>query len=76
MRRVTTKLFLSVFIAMIVTASGLILSIPPLFGPHEPYQAWITGVLGVLAVTLAIVTLILRRSYDPFEQRSGRAEEE
>lgn len=55
-----SKSFLVLLIGLAVVAAGFILSIPSLFGPHEPYQVWITGILGGLALTLAVLVLYLR----------------
>lgn len=53
----SNSLFLALFIGMVVTGAALILSIPPLFGPHEPHQARTTGVLGGLSLAFAVGTL-------------------
>lgn len=54
------KKFLTAFIGMVLTSAALILTIPPLFGPHEPYQVWITGVLACLAAACAVGAMSLR----------------
>lgn len=56
----SNALFLTLLIAMALTAAGLILSIPPLFRSHEPHQVWITGILGCLALVFAVGTLFAR----------------
>lgn len=56
----SNALFLILLIAMALTSAGLILSIPPLFRPHEPTQVWITGTLGCLALVFAVGTLLAR----------------
>lgn len=55
-------------LAFALAAAGLVVSIPPLFGPHEPYQAWLTGALAIVTVALAVATFHVRRTAtDPDE---------
>lgn len=54
------KKFLTMFVGMSVAGAALIWSIPPLFGPHDTYQVWITAVLGCLFLALAVGVLYLR----------------
>lgn len=65
----SNPLFLALFMGMVLTGAALILSIPPLFSPHEPYQVLLTGVLGVLSLALAAGASYLRpgkpRAPDP-----------
>lgn len=60
MRNMSNMLFLALLIGMALAAAALILSVPPLFRPHERYQVWITGTLGCLSLVLAVGTLYLR----------------
>ena len=54
-----SKTFLVAFGAMALAGAVLILSIPPLFGQHQPYQEQVTGwAAGLLAVLAAIVVLL------------------
>jgi hypothetical protein len=52
--------FLALFIGMSLAGAALILSVPPLFRPHERYQVWITVTLGCLSLLLAAGMLYLR----------------
>lgn len=66
MKKKPQALFLTFLIGMIVAATALILSIPPLFDPGGSNQMWITGVLGFLTLALAIgVTNTRMRPDDP-----------
>jgi len=56
----TNRVFVGLLIAMALAASALVLSIPALFGPHEPYQFWLTGTLGALTAILGTALTLLR----------------
>lgn len=73
MKKKPNALFLTLLIGTALVGAGLIWSIPALFSPHEPYQVWVTGILGGLFVILAVGTLYLR----PPNPRSshGKADE-
>jgi hypothetical protein len=45
-----------------LAGSAFILSVPPLFRPHEQNQVWITGALGCLFLILAAGMLYLKYS--------------
>lgn len=66
MKKKPQALFLTFFIGMVVAASALILSIPPLFDPDGSNQMWVTGVLGFLTLALGVSAKNIRmRSNDP-----------
>ena len=60
MSKGSNALFLVLFIGMTLTGAALILSIPTLFGPHEPYHVGTAGVLGGLYLAFAVGTFYLR----------------
>ena len=64
MRVTSSALFIAVLLGFALTGAALILSIPPLFGPHEPSQVWTTAGLAGLAIVLAGGMLYLR----PFQR--------
>ena len=56
----TDRVFLGLLIAMVLAASVLILTIPALFGSHEPHQFWLTAALGILTAILGVALILLR----------------
>lgn len=56
----STWLFPAIVFTLGLTAAALILSIPPLFSPYEPYQLWLTLVLGGLTMTLGAAVVLMR----------------
>lgn len=54
--------FMTVFIGLVVSASALLLLIPVLFRPHEPWLAWAAMVTGCLALVFGWGALHLRPS--------------
>ena len=60
MRNMSNMLPVVLLIGMALAAAAFILSIPPLFRPHEPYQVWIAATLGCLSLMLAAATLYMR----------------
>lgn len=60
MNQKTNWLFPGAILAFALAAAALILTIPPLFAAHEPYQVWLTSVLGVLTVVLGIAVILMR----------------
>ncbi|MDJ0316856.1 hypothetical protein [Arthrobacter antibioticus] len=60
MTRRTTRVFMGLFIAMVLMASALILSLPALFGAYEPHQFWITVTLGGITAILIVALILLR----------------
>ncbi|QBI18492.1 hypothetical protein ER308_02190 [Egibacter rhizosphaerae] len=67
-----SKTFLALFIGMTLTGAAIILLIPSLFEPHEPYLVWAIGILGGLFVVLAVGVLYLRPAKPPPpEQNAG-----
>jgi hypothetical protein len=62
MRNMSNLLPVVLLIGMALAAGAFILSVPPLFRPHEQHQVWITGTLGCLSLVLAVGTLYLRHS--------------
>lgn len=60
MRHTSDALFIVVLLGFACTGAALILSIPPLFEPHEPARVWTTAGLAGLAIVLAVGMLRLR----------------
>lgn len=60
MNNKTNRVLMGFLIAMAVAASALVLTIPALFGPHEPHQFWLTAVLGGITAVLGIALILLR----------------
>lgn len=60
MIRKFTPVLMGLFIAMILAASALILSLPALFRPHEPHQFWLTAILGGVTAVLVVAVILLR----------------
>ena len=60
MNRGPNRLFLTFLIGFSVSAAALILTIPAIFGPHEPQQAMLTMILGAVTAILAVGALLLR----------------
>ncbi|GAB3534649.1 hypothetical protein GCM10027403_10920 [Arthrobacter tecti] len=52
--------FLTILVAMALSAAALILSVPPLFEAHEPYQLWLTLTLAALTGALGAAVLVMR----------------
>jgi hypothetical protein len=65
MRETSSPLFIAVLLGFALTGAALILSIPPLFEPHEPARAWTTAGLAGLAIVLAVGMLHLRPGRRP-----------
>lgn len=65
MRETSSPLFIAVLLGFALTGAALILSIPPLFEPHEPARAWTTAGLAGLAIGLALSMLRLRPGRRP-----------
>ncbi|MGP5396307.1 hypothetical protein [Arthrobacter rhombi] len=55
-----TWLFPGAILAFALAAAVLILTIPALFGAHEPYQTWLTSSLAVLTTLLGTAVILLR----------------
>lgn len=60
MNNKTNRVLLGLLIAMALAAAALVLTIPALFGPHEPHQFWLTAVLGGITAVLGIALILLR----------------
>ncbi|NJC23401.1 hypothetical protein BJ994_002477 [Arthrobacter pigmenti] len=60
MNQKSNRRFLTVLVAMAFTAAALILSVPPLFEAHEPYQLGLTLTLAALASALGAAVLVMR----------------
>ena len=56
----TNRVFIGLLIAMALTASVLVLTLPALFGPHEPHQPWLSVALGSLTAVLGAALILLR----------------
>lgn len=60
MSQKTNRLFLVTLIVLALVGATLILSVPPLFSPHETYQLWLTLILGGLTMALGAVMIVMR----------------
>lgn len=70
MKKGSNATFLVAFTGMFVAGAALILSLPPLFRPHEPHQVWIAGALASLFVAFALGTLWLRSKGSRLAERN------
>lgn len=52
--------FMTVFVGLVVSASTLLLLIPVLFRPHEPWLAWAATGAGCLALAFGCGAMYLR----------------
>ena len=66
-----SKTFLVAFGAMALAGAVLILSIPPLFGQHQPFQEQVTGWAGGLFVVLAVIVVFLKAGARRRSQPTG-----
>lgn len=60
MRNTTNRMLLGLVIGLSLSGAALVLSLPAVFGPHEPYQAWLATILGGVTAVLAVAVILMR----------------
>lgn len=60
MRNATNRMLLGLVIGLSLSGAALVLSLPAVFGPHEPYQAWLAMILGGVTAVLAVAVILMR----------------
>lgn len=65
MNQTKSHAFLAVFSAMVAAGAGLVLTLPALFGPHDPYQAWVAALLGAITLAAAVTVFVWARVPNP-----------
>lgn len=60
MNQTKSRAFLVVFIAMVAAGAGLVLTLPALFGPHDPYQVWVAALFGAITLGAAVAVILMK----------------
>jgi hypothetical protein len=59
------RIFLTLFIGLVVSGAALILTLPAIFGPHESIQTMLTLILGGVTAIFAIGVILMRPQKHP-----------
>jgi hypothetical protein len=59
------RIFLTLFIGLVVSGAALILTLPAIFSPHESIQIMLTLILGGVTAIFAIGVILMRPQKHP-----------